>query len=166
LKDVHLCLGKDCSRDDGFEEFNCAEPIATADPNDENSLGEGQPGCPLDEYCDNGLFEPCEVAEEVERSAKADVEWPELDVSDLIEQPWDQESPTAEVVVEESYLPYITQYSFGFWYQFRFRSPNRMDVEEKRSNVHGVAGVTEGNTYCSSSNIGDRALALFFNAWN
>jgi len=41
-----------------------------------------------------------------------------------------------------------------------------MEVEEKRASSHGVAGVTEGSTYCSSSNLGDRALSTFFDAWD
>jgi len=41
-----------------------------------------------------------------------------------------------------------------------------MEVEEKRANSHGVAGVTEGDTYCTKSNLGDRALSLFFNTWD
>jgi len=49
---------------------------------------------------------------------------------------------------------------------FRFRSPHRMEIDEKRGNAHGVAGVTEGDTYCSKSNVGDRALSLFFTSWD
>jgi len=41
-----------------------------------------------------------------------------------------------------------------------------MEVDEKRANTHSVAGVTEGDTYCSKSNLGDRALGLFFNPWD
>jgi len=41
-----------------------------------------------------------------------------------------------------------------------------MPIDEKRSNHHGVAGVTEKDTYCHHSNMGDRALSLFFNAWD
>jgi hypothetical protein len=33
-------------------------------------------------------------------------------------------------------------------------------------NAHGVAGVTEGDTYCTKSNVGDRALSLFFTSWD
>jgi len=69
------------------------------------------------------------------------------------------------VEVEESYLPYVTQYSFGFWYQFRFRSPARLEVSEKRSKVHAVAGVTERETYSESTKLGDRALSMFFDPW-
>jgi hypothetical protein len=36
-----------------------------------------------------------------------------------------------------------------------------MEVSTKRTGVHGVAGVTEKDTYCSSHSIGDRALSLF-----
>jgi hypothetical protein len=41
-----------------------------------------------------------------------------------------------------------------------------MSVDEKRSDNHGVAGVTEHDTYCHNSNMGDRALSLFFKAWD
>ena len=41
-----------------------------------------------------------------------------------------------------------------------------MEVDEKRANIHGVAGVTEGTTYCSHTSLGDRALSLFFTAWD
>lgn len=53
----------------------------------------------------------------------------------------------------------------GFWYQFRFRSPARLEVDEKRASSHGVAGITEGDSYCAASETGDRALSLFFKAW-
>lgn len=42
----------------------------------------------------------------------------------------------------------------------------RMEVDEKRALSHGVAGVTEGDSYCSKSTVGDRALSLFFKAWD
>lgn len=41
-----------------------------------------------------------------------------------------------------------------------------MEVDEKRANTHGVAGVTEGSTYCTHNNLGDRALSVFFEPWN
>jgi hypothetical protein len=69
MKDWHLCLGSGCARDDNFEEFNCADPIETADPEDELSLGPGLPGCELPEYCDDGLYPPCEEPEVWEGSA-------------------------------------------------------------------------------------------------
>jgi hypothetical protein len=40
-----------------------------------------------------------------------------------------------------------------------------MGIEEKRTDIHGVAGVTEKDSYCNSSNMGDRALSLFFKPW-
>jgi len=40
-----------------------------------------------------------------------------------------------------------------------------MDVEQKRTGSHGVAGVTERDSYCASHNMGDRALSLFFKPW-
>jgi len=50
--------------------------------------------------------------------------------------------------------------------QFRFRSPIRMEVDEKRAATHAVAGVTEHDTYCSKSSLGDRALGIFFKSWD
>jgi len=85
LKDWHICFGTDCSRDAEFEEFNCAESIETADSEDPLSLGDGEPGCILDSYCDNGLFEPCTDVETVSWSAEVRVDWPEIEVSDYIE---------------------------------------------------------------------------------
>jgi len=41
-----------------------------------------------------------------------------------------------------------------------------MEVDQKRSGRHAVAGVTENETYCHSSNLGDRALSLFFEPWD
>lgn len=41
-----------------------------------------------------------------------------------------------------------------------------MEVDEKRTYSHGVAGVTEKTTYCSTSNLGDRALSTFFRPWD
>lgn len=41
-----------------------------------------------------------------------------------------------------------------------------MEVDEKRANSHGVAGITEGTTYCTKQNLGDRALSTFFKAWD
>jgi len=129
MKQTTLCIGTGCYVDDGFETLNCAEPIATADSEDPLSLGPDQPGCEMGEYCENGLPLPCSEEPEYQGSAQPHIEWPEIDTSDLIPQPWDQDQPTAQVEVEESYMPYITQYSYGFWYQFRFRSPIRMEVE-------------------------------------
>jgi hypothetical protein len=41
-----------------------------------------------------------------------------------------------------------------------------LDLRSKKgSTVHGVAGVTEKDTYCSKSTMGDRALSLFFEPW-
>jgi hypothetical protein len=40
-----------------------------------------------------------------------------------------------------------------------------MPIDEKRSDAHGVAGITEKDTYCQGQNMGDRALSLFFDAW-
>jgi hypothetical protein len=59
LKDVHVCYGKKCAVDDGFEKFNCAVPIEKADAEDPLSLGPGTPGCKK-KYCKNGLYPPCE----------------------------------------------------------------------------------------------------------
>jgi len=39
IKDLHLCLGAGCAREDNFEELNCAEMIEYADPSDPLSLG-------------------------------------------------------------------------------------------------------------------------------
>jgi len=47
MKDWHLCIGDDCARDEDFEEYNCAEPIETADSEDPLSLGAGNPGCEI-----------------------------------------------------------------------------------------------------------------------
>jgi len=58
MKDWHLCLGSGCARDDEFEDFNCADPIETADASDPLSLGPGLPGCELPDYCANGLYPP------------------------------------------------------------------------------------------------------------
>lgn len=41
-----------------------------------------------------------------------------------------------------------------------------MEVDEKRTYQHAVAGVTEGTSYCSKSNLGDRALSIFFEPWS
>lgn len=41
-----------------------------------------------------------------------------------------------------------------------------MEVDEKRSLTHAVAGVTEHDTYCSKSTLGDRALGIFFKSWD
>lgn len=41
-----------------------------------------------------------------------------------------------------------------------------MEVDEKRSLTHAVAGVTEYDSYCSHSALGDRALGIFFKAWD
>jgi hypothetical protein len=40
-----------------------------------------------------------------------------------------------------------------------------MPIDEKRSDAHGVAGVTEKDSYCSGYTMGDRALSLFFKPW-
>jgi len=85
LKDWHICLGDDCARDSAFEDYNCAVPIETADSEDPLSLGDGEPGCILDEYCDNGLYEPCNDVEVVNWSAEVVVEWPEIGISAYIE---------------------------------------------------------------------------------
>jgi hypothetical protein len=44
------------------------------------------------------------------------MEWPEVLPTDLIPQPYNKGSPSAQIEVHESYLPYVTEYSFGFWY--------------------------------------------------
>jgi hypothetical protein len=41
-----------------------------------------------------------------------------------------------------------------------------MEVDEKRANLHAVAGVTEYDSYCSKSALGDRALGIFFKPWD
>jgi hypothetical protein len=41
-----------------------------------------------------------------------------------------------------------------------------MEVDQKRSGRHAVAGVTENDSYCHASNYGDRALSLFFEPWD
>jgi len=172
MKDWHLCLGSGCARDDDFEEFNCADPIEIADKTAEESLGPALPGCELPEYCSTGLYPPCtcedgeDCPEPEEYSAEVEITWPDVDETGLIDQPHTQYTPTYEVEVEESLLPYVTQYSYGFWYQFRFRSPVRMEVDEKRALTHAVAGVTEHDTYCSKSTLGDRALGIFFKSWD
>lgn len=85
MKEWHLCLGSNCAIDGGFEDLNCAEPIETADPEDPFSLGVGMPGCGLLSSCSNGLPEPCEPeTEPFEGSAQIEIEWPEIDPSDLI----------------------------------------------------------------------------------
>jgi len=58
IKDLHLCLGTGCARDESFEELNCADQIEYADPEDPLSLGPDQPGCETD-GCENGLYPPC-----------------------------------------------------------------------------------------------------------
>jgi len=88
-----------------------------------------------------------------------------LKPTELIEQPYDKGIPTAQVEVGESYLPYVTEYSMGFWYQFRFRSPVRMDLDKKRADRHAVAGVTEGDFY-TGKKMGDQSLSLFFEPWD
>jgi len=40
-----------------------------------------------------------------------------------------------------------------------------MDIDVKRSVTHGVAGVTENDSYCNNAHHGDRALSLFFKPW-
>jgi len=84
LKDWHLCLGSSCAKEDGFEDLNCADPIETADPNDELSLGPGLPGCELPEYCDDGFYPPCDVTPAWEGSAEVEINMPEVDPTDLI----------------------------------------------------------------------------------
>lgn len=172
MKDWHLCLGSGCFIDDDFEELNCAVPIEDVDADvfDEASLGPGLPGCELDPYCPDGLYmdeydcEDVPVAEEY--SAKVVIDYTELDPTDLIPSYPDNGVPVYEAEVPESELIYVDQYSFGFWYQWRFRSPARVEVEEKRSDTHAVAGVTENTSYCSKSSIGDRALGIFFEPWS
>jgi len=61
LKQTTLCIGANCYKDADFEEFNCAVPIETANSDDVNSLGLGQPGCSDDEECQN--YEICEICE-------------------------------------------------------------------------------------------------------
>lgn len=41
-----------------------------------------------------------------------------------------------------------------------------MEVDEKRAMMHAVAGITEHDTYCSKSTLGDRALGIFFKSWD
>ncbi len=41
-----------------------------------------------------------------------------------------------------------------------------MEIDEKRANTHAVAGVTEYDSYCSKSALGDRALGIFFKPWD
>lgn len=172
MKDWHLCLGAGCARDDDFEDFNCAEEhTPEINVNDPNILGLGMPGCDTCEnVCDDGLCEtvyhPCEEVIEYEGSAEVTIDWPTPEVTDLIPQPFDHPTPTTQIEVDEPYLPYISEYSMGFWYMFRFRSPVRMEVSEKRSNIHAVAGITEKDTYITSSQLGDRALSLFFDPWS
>jgi hypothetical protein len=109
MKQTYLCIGSPCFQEDNFEEINCAEPLTTADSEDPLSLGPDQPGCEGVEYCEEtGLALPCSEVSEYEGSATVDIEWPEIDTSDLIPQPWDQQQPTAQVDVDESYMPYIT----------------------------------------------------------
>jgi hypothetical protein len=87
MKDWHLCIGEGCAREGDFEELNCADAIDVADPEDPESLGEGQPGCILPPYCDDGMYEPCgEPEPEYEGSVEVEIEWPEIDSSDLIPQ--------------------------------------------------------------------------------
>lgn len=86
MKDWHLCLGPECARDDDFEELNCADPIEESDMSDA-SLGEDNPGCPLDKYCENGLWEdPCD-GEEVheEYSAEIKIDYTQVDPTGIIE---------------------------------------------------------------------------------
>jgi len=162
MKDVHVCYGKKCAIDDDYEEKNCAVPIEKADVDDPLSLGPGLPGCKI-KYCPDGMIrDPCKPEEKYNGSAEVTIKWPDVKPSDLIPVAYNNKTPAAQIEVEESYLPYITQYAYGFWYQFRFRSPVRMEVGEKRSNIHFVAGVTEKETYCSHKNQGDRALSLAF----
>jgi len=86
MKDWHVCFGDECARDSSFEEYNCAEPIETADPEDPLSLGPDEPGCGLgDDVCDNGLYAPCTDEVPVTYSAEVRVDWPTIEVSDYIE---------------------------------------------------------------------------------
>lgn len=41
-----------------------------------------------------------------------------------------------------------------------------MEVDEKRALTHAVAGITEHDSYCSKSSLGDRALGIFFKSWD
>jgi hypothetical protein len=167
MKDWHLCLGSGCFKEDDFEELNCAKEIEIADPEDLDSLGEGRPGCDLGEYCDDGLYrDPCVDGEKYEFSADVYIDYTEVDPEGLIPSHPDNGTPVYEVDVPESELIYVDQYSFGFWYQWRFRSPDRVEVDEKRSQTHAVAGVTEGASYCSKTTLGDRALGIFFEPWS
>jgi len=97
MKDWHVCLGTNCARTDDFEDLNCATPIEDVDmENAFDDLGPGEPGCELDDYCENGLFEPyCEVEEVFEGSAKVTIEWPEVDASDLYTSYPDASEPLA-----------------------------------------------------------------------
>jgi len=134
--------------------------LKTAD-DDETSLGPGLPGCDDIPMCDTGLPKPCgPVVKPYKGSAKIIHEIPPLKPSELIPQPYNNDGVTREVEVEEQFMPFIKEYSYGFWYQFRFRSPVRMEISEKRDKVHAVAGITEKDSYCQSGSMGDRALAL------
>jgi hypothetical protein len=84
MKDWHLCLGSNCAREDGFEDLNCADPIETADPNDELSLGPGLPGCDLPTYCDDGFYPPCEDVVEWEGSAEITIDYDSIDPTGVI----------------------------------------------------------------------------------
>lgn len=84
MKDVHLCHGKECTRDDNFEEVNCAVPIEKADPAHEDSLGPDRPGCKLPPYCEDGMhIEQCKNVTD-HGSAEVEIVWPPVDPSDLI----------------------------------------------------------------------------------
>lgn len=85
MKDWRLCIGDGCAIEDNFEGFNCAVHIDDATPEDEFSLGPGEPGCDLGTYCSDGMYEPCDIGEETwEGSATVDITWPTLDPSDVI----------------------------------------------------------------------------------
>lgn len=109
MKDWHLCLGSGCARDNDFEEFNCADPIETADPMDQFSLGPGLPGCELGPYCEEtGMYElPCEPVIPYEGSAEVIIDYSGVDPTGLIPSPHDHGVPVYEVNVPEYSLPYV-----------------------------------------------------------
>jgi hypothetical protein len=113
MKDWHLCLGSNCAIIDDFEDLNCADPIETADKTADESLGPALPGCDLGEYCDDGMYEPCDCEGDdcdvvSEYSAEIHIDYTHVDPTDLIPQDHTETVPTYEVIVEEALLPYIT----------------------------------------------------------
>lgn len=63
--------------------MNCADVIEWADPEEPTSLGPDMPGCQA-EGCENGMYPPCDVETPYEGSAIEHIEWPEVEVTDLI----------------------------------------------------------------------------------